>query len=224
MRAALARAEGEPTFVPGAEFDQLFAAWDALIERYGTHGPRFQTWADRLTDELTSDNHDSVVGAIRSLGSELLGIAAEAPKATSGECDVIWRAGGDKPRFLAFEVKLSPSAKKITNKDVEQAEGAVRALEAKSNADVIGLIVTPHHDIQKTAIDRLERCALVECEKLKSYTQRLVELLTEYRRGWSDDAGIRLERRAAVESELPTVDALWVAAASAKPWLELGDL
>jgi hypothetical protein len=48
------------------------------------------------------------------------------------------------------------------NDDVEQAEGAVRALEAARGAPARGLLVTPHRACADSAAARLERVRLIE--------------------------------------------------------------
>jgi len=220
LRAALARVEGTSTAVPGAEYDALFAAWDKLIDRYSTTGPAFESWADTLMSELEGDDHDAVARAVASVGREVLGLAAEARKPTRGEEDAVWWLPGAR-RALTFEVKLAPQAKKIVNEDVEQAEGAARALEAgPPNLSVRGLLLTPHRSVDEAAEARLDRLRLVERDTFVAEVRELLRLLRHYRSGWSDDAGQRTASRRGVEAELPRVDWLWEATLRAEAWIE----
>jgi hypothetical protein len=219
LRLADTRLGGRPVSGSTANYDELFAAWDRLITRYGAAGPRFERWTSELLAELRSDDHDTIARAIARVGSELLGLAAAAPKATGGEPDAHWELAAPR-RLLAFEIKLAPGTHRIGNDDIEQAEGAVRALEAQRSRGARGLLVTPHHEVGQTALDRLERVRLIEQAVLAEEVERLIMGLREYRRGWVDDAGMRAERRAAVEPELPRLDWLWSAFERSPAWVD----
>jgi len=53
---------------------------------------------------------------------------------------------------------------------------------------------------------------------------RLLDLVREYRRGWSDDALTRAARRNAVERSLPALDWLWQAVERSSVWVERATL
>lgn len=218
LRLAEARLEGQATAAPADGHDQLFAAWDRIIDRYGTQGPRFERWAAKLTDDLRGDNHDAVARAIAAVGTELLGLPADARQATSGEEDAYWELPSPR-RVLSFEVKLAPKSKRVTNDDIEQAEGATRALATERQIPARGLLITPHDTIDKTAEARLDLVRVLNREVLAEQADTLLDLLYDYRHGWSDDAMSRAARRKAVEASLPALDWLWQAATRSSVWV-----
>lgn len=219
LRLAESRGRGEAAARAEGSYDNLFDRWDEVIDRYGPSGGRFDRWAGELIADLRSSDHDTVARALARVGSELLGLAADTPQATSGEHDAHWELLGPH-RILAFEVKLAPTAQRVVNGDVEQAEGAVRALETQRSVAVRGLLVTPWTQAEATALDRLEKVRLVQRDVLIEAVERIMALLREYRRGWSsEDAGARAERRHAVEGELPELDWIWKALDSAESWV-----
>jgi hypothetical protein len=223
LRLAEARRRGGTMPRQAMVLDDLFNAWDELITRYGAGGPRFERWAATLLDALRSSNHDAVAQAIARAGSEVLGFPAKAPKATSGEHDAHWELP-DPHRILAFEVKLAPTSQRVVNEDVEQAEGAVRALENQRSRPARGLLVTPWNQADQTALDRLDRVRLLRRDLLAEDAERLIGLLYEYRRGWSEDAGVRAERRRDIEGQLPRLDWFWRALERVEVWVERSDL
>lgn len=224
LRHSEMRLAGSPTaeLVP-EEHDDIFAAWDTLIARFGASGPRFDRWCEGLLTELQSDNHDVIARALARVGRELLGLPSEAPQATSGEHDAHWDLTTPQ-RTLAFEVKLAPRRETIVNKDVEQAEGAARALEAGRQRESRILIVTPHDRAERSAIQRLERGRLIQVSVLVEDVRRLLSLLREYRRGWTDSAETRRRRRMAVDGELPARDWLWGAVERTTDWITGPDI
>jgi len=215
---ALARIEGKEVEHSMEENDNLFVAWDKLMDRYGTASRRFEEWAQGLHKALTSSDHDTVARAIVQVGSELLGLEAAARQATSGEEDGYWQLSTPR-RSLCFEVKLAPKVKAIANKDVSQAESAARALENEKGHAVKGLLVTPHASVEQTAIARLERVRLITVDALVGEVDNLLALLREYRGRWDDDVAARKAARDAVASELPGLDWLWRAVESAEDWV-----
>lgn len=223
LRLAEARLQGQATAAPADGHDQLFAAWDRLIDRYGTQGPRFERWAAKLTDDLRGDNHDAVARAIAAVGTELLGLPADARQATSGEEDAYWELPSPR-RVLSFEVKLAPKARRVTNDDIEQAEGATRALAVERQVPARGLLITPHDAIDTTAEARLDLVRVLNREMLAQQADSLLDLLDDYRHGWSDDAASRAARRRAVEASLPALDWLWQAATRSSVWVKPGAL
>jgi hypothetical protein len=224
LRAAIARQQGTTVERTVAAYDDLFTAWDRLIDRWGPTGPRFERFTHGLVEDLKSDDHDTVAHAIADVGRYLLGFAVEAPQATRGEHDAGWRLRRPA-RTLSFEVKLAPVAKRIVNDDVEQAEGAVRALEReRPSEEVRGLIVVPYRAADDSALDRLDRVQLIERDVLVGEAERLLLLLHEYRSGWSDEAAARAARRDAVERRLPPLDWLWLAAQRSNAWVESEEL
>jgi hypothetical protein len=223
LRLAEARLEGQATAATADGRDQLFAAWDRLIDRYGTQGPRFERWAAKLTGDLRGDNHDAVARAVAAVGTELLGLPANARQATSGEEDAYWELPSPR-RVLSFEVKLAPKSQRVTNDDIEQAEGATRALAAEREAPARGLLITPHDTIDKTAEARLDLVRVLNREVLAGQADSLLDLLDDYRHGWSDDATSRAARRRAVETSLPALDWLWQAATRSSVWVTPGAL
>lgn len=224
LRAAIARRQGTQVGPAGVAYDDLFIAWDRLIDRWGATGPRFERFTHALVNDLTSDDHDTVAGAIADVGRYLLGVAVEAPQATRGEHDAAWRLRRP-PRTLAFEVKLAPIVQRIVNDDVEQAEGAVRALERdRPSEEVHGLIVIPYRAADDSALDRLDRVQLIERDVFVGEVERLLGLLREYRSGWAEDAAARSGRRDAVERRLPPLDWLWLAAQRSNAWVEMDEL
>ena len=219
LRLAEARLEGQIAVAPTDGRDELFASWDRLIDRFGSQGPRFERWAADLMNDLRGDNHDAVARAVASVGSMLLGLPADARQATSGEEDAYWELPSPR-RVLSFEVKLAPHVQRVVNDDIEQAEGATRALGVERGIPSRGLLITPHDAIDGTAEARLERVRVLNREVLAEQVDRLVDLLRDYRRGWSDDAGTRAAHRKAVEASLPAFDWLWHAAERSLVWVK----
>lgn len=217
MRLAEARLRSVAVVPQTDGYDQLFSAWDRLVDRYGQSGPRFDRWSRRLVDDLASDDHDTVARAIVAVGSDLLGLAAVAPKTTGGAEDARWEFVAPH-RILAFEVKLAPEARRIVNDDVEQAEGAVRATSQGPRAR--GLIVTPYGEADTTALARLDRVRLIGRDLIVAQAEQLLGLVREYRRGWDEDAATRMERRTVVEPELPPIDWLWIAVERSQAWID----
>ncbi len=84
--------------------------------------------------------------------------------------------------------------------------------------------MTPWNHADQTALDRLDRVRLLQRDLLVEEVERLIGLLHEYRRGWSEDAGVRAERRRDVEDRLPVLDWLWRASERAEAWVERPDL
>ena len=218
LRLAEARLTGAATG-PAAVDDDLFATWDRLIDRHGAEGPQFDRWSGRLMADLRSSNHDEVARAVAEVGRDLLGLAASAPAATGGEEDAHWQLVGPR-RTLTFEVKLAPEAQRVVNDDVEQAEGAARAAEAAYGSGARGLLITPHDNVDETAAARLDRVRLLKRDQFVAEVERLLEVVREYRRGWSDDAATRAARRAAVAADAPRVDWLWHAIEHSTAWIE----
>lgn len=217
LRFADARLAG--AVAPQTEWhDELFTAWDRLIDRHGATGPRFDRWCDRLLTDLRSADHDAVARAVAEVGSQLMGLAADAPKATGGEEDASWELTRPR-RTLTFEVKLAPTVQRVVNDDVEQAEGAARAAETSRGAGVRGVLITPYEEVDETAEARLDRVRLMNRAIFVGCVERLLELLREYRRGWSDDAEARGERRRAVANDLPALDWLWRAVVQSSVWV-----
>lgn len=217
LRLAERRRSGEETMDP-PKHDDLFAAWDDIITRLGTAGPRFDQWVDGLIVGLQSDDHDTVARSIARAGSELLGLAATTPKPTSGEHDAEWELV-DPHRMLLFEVKMAPTTKRVVNEDVEQAEGAVRALETQRSRPARGLLVTPWALADQSALARLDRVRLIQRASLIEEVRRWTKPLREYRGAWRQDSSARTKSRAAVEMQLPTRDWLWKACDAAEDWL-----
>jgi hypothetical protein len=223
LRLAESRRRGETIAVSTSSREDLFAIWDEAITRYGSAGPRFDRWANGLTEELQSNDHDAVARAIARVGNELLGLLAEAPKPTSGEHDAHWELLGPH-RLVAFEVKMAPTAQRVINDDVEQAEGAVRALEAQRSRPVRGFLVAPWTTADQSALDRLDRVRLIRRDLLVEEILRWLTLLRDYRHGWSEDASVRGELRRAVEARVPEPDWLWQAHEGAEKWIERSHL
>lgn len=219
QRAALARAGGTEAPEFDTKYDRLFEAWDALIEGAGSDS-RLAKYAESLENDLGSTRHDTVARALARFGKDVLGLETEAPKATSGEPDVVWWF--TRPtRALVYEIKLAPKTHRVTNEAVEQAEGAVRFVKTKNpTADACGLIVTPHAEIDDTAEARLDRTSLVHLDSLVEEVGRILLILREYQKGWTRKSEHRTARRAAVERDLPRrLDWFWAAADKADPWL-----
>jgi len=157
------------------------------------------------------------------VGADLLGLAAAAPKATAGEEDAWWEFTAPR-RTLTFEVKLAPQAQRVINDDVEQAEGAARAVEAARGNAARGLLITPHLQVDETAAARLERVRLLKRELFIAEVASLLGVVREYRRGWDEDAAMRAARRAAVADDVPPVDWLWKALERSETWIEAAAL
>jgi hypothetical protein len=109
---------------------------------------------------------------------------------------------------------------RVVNHDVDQAEGATHALGAEREVPARGLLITPHDDIDETAEARLDRVRVLNREVFAEQVDQLLDLLDDYRHGWSDDAGARAARRQAVEPSLPPLDWLWKAARRSTVWVE----
>lgn len=62
LSIAAARGEGEAQFAALDGDDDLFSAWDRLMDRYGADGPRFDRWAERLLGacdrQITTRSHE----------------------------------------------------------------------------------------------------------------------------------------------------------------------
>jgi hypothetical protein len=156
LRLSDIRTEGSGQTLVADGDDDLFAAWDKLMDRYGTAGPQFDRWTKRLLSDLRSSDHDTVARAIARVGSDLLGLSSAAPQATSGEEDAFWELISPR-RTLTYEVKLAPKVQVMVNEDVEQAEGATKAAEVERENEARGVLVTPHEEIEETAAARLDR-------------------------------------------------------------------
>lgn len=224
LRGAQARIAGSATSArQGEDLDAVFGAWDRLIDRYGHNGPLFERWCTSLEEDLRSDDHDTVAKAVARVGSELLGLSSSTPQQTSGEPDACWTL--DAPfRTLAFEVKLAPRRGKIVNDDVQQAEGAARAIETRTGHEARILIVTPHSEADDTAIARLERGRLIQVSVLANEVEQLLASVRTYRQGWKDDAQARNARRVVVQVGLPPVDWIWRAFGRTSAWVAPADL
>jgi hypothetical protein len=219
LRLSANRRNGQTAERSVGELDSLFAAWDALVTRYGPAGPRFERWAASLLEDLHSSTHDTVARAIARFATEVLALAAAAPVAVSGEHDAEWEF--TRPhRILTFEVKLAPTVRRIVNDDVEQAEGATRAVQTSREIEARGLLITPWTDADDTAIQRLDRVRLMNRDLLIAEVQFVLDLLFEYRRGWQEDLVARSNRRQAVEQRVPPSDWLWEAQRLTPDWVQ----
>jgi hypothetical protein len=218
LRLAEARLQGVSAPVIDGQ-DELFAVWDRLMDRHGAEGPRFDVWSGRLLNDLRSSDHDTVARSIVAVGAQLLGLAASAPAATSGEEDANWELVAPR-RTLTSEVKLAPTARRVINDDVEQAEGAARAVEVARGHGTRGILITPHNEVDETAATRLDRVRLMRRDVLVAEVERLLAVVREYRRGWTEDAATRAARRAAVSPDLPRADWLWRSLERADVWVE----
>lgn len=223
LRLSASRRSGREAELAPGNLDSVFSAWDRLVSQFGPSGPRFERWSATLLDDLRSTHHDTVARAIARFGTDVLALDAAAPVATSGEHDAEWELTGP-PRVLTFEVKLAPTSQRVVNSDIEQAEGATRAVENRLGRPARGLLVTPWLVADPTALQRLDRVRLISRETLVAEAQTVLDLLREYRRGWGEDAGSRSDRRQAVESQLPAVDWLWQAQVSAVEWVQANEL
>ena len=83
---------------------------DRLIDRSGTQRPRFERWAATLSGDLRDDHYDAAARAVAAVGTELLGLPADARQATSGEEDAYWELPSPR-RVLSCEVELAPKAR-----------------------------------------------------------------------------------------------------------------
>jgi hypothetical protein len=219
LRFAEARIQSGASEYISEGHDGVFAAWDRRLDRYGASGPRFERWSARLLSDLGSSHHDTIARAVAELGRDVLGLAADAPVATAGEEDAYWELVAPR-RTMTFEVKLAPQAQRVVNDDVEQAEGAARAAEMSRGSSARGLLISPHDNVDQTAEARLERVRLIKRDTFVNQAERLLDILRDYRRGWSDDAGVRAERRANVASQLPSLDWLWRAVEQSRTWVD----
>ena len=131
LRLSASRRAATSADIDGSQLDGFFEASDDLVDRHGASGPRFERWATGLLEGPRSNDHDTLARSIARFGSEVLGLAAEAPRATSGEPDAIWSLVGPY-RELTFEVKMAPTTQRVANDDVEQIESATRAIEFDS--------------------------------------------------------------------------------------------
>jgi hypothetical protein len=124
---------------------------------------------------------------------------------------------------MTFEVKLAPVARRVVNADVEQAEGATRAVEAERRP-ARGVLVTPWADVDPTAAARLERIRLLRRDDVVAEARYLLNLVQEYRRGWENDSAARGDRRQTVEPQLPPIDWLWRAHERSETWVDAAAL
>jgi hypothetical protein len=199
--------------------DDLFTAWDRLIDKYGTQGPRFERWSSGLLADLSGADHDAIARGVAVVGSDLLGLSAGAPRPTRGEEDAFWELQGPR-RTLTFEVKLAPKARRLVNDDVEQAEGAARAAESDRKRPARGVLLTPHEEVDDTAAARLDRVRLMRVETFVAQAEELISALREYRRRWAEDAEVRSAARGDIAPTLPPVDWLWRAFGETEAWLD----
>jgi Helicase C-terminal domain len=219
LRLSGIRLSGSGEVLKADSYDDLFTAWDRLVKRYGANGPRFERWSNQLRHDLGSDNHDLIARRIADVGQHLLGLAAGAPKPVQGEEDAYWELAEPR-RTLTFEVKMAPENEAVFNKDVQQAESAAVAAERGRENDARGILISPHPEIEETAAARLERVRLMTLDDFAAQVESLLRLLQNYRRGWTDDAAVRAERRASVADQLPVIDWLWRASLEAESWME----
>jgi hypothetical protein len=219
LRLSGARLARDETPFGQSGHDDTFAAWDRLMDRLGSQGPQFDRWADKLIADLNSNSHNVVANAIAQLGTELLGVPSAARRPKSGEEDAYWELQRP-PRLIAFEVKLAPEVERVVNKDVEQAEGAAKALETLRRRSTRGLLFTPHGEIDESAARRLDRVRPIHRTVFVGQADQLIGLLREYRRGWTQDARARGAVRQAVQPRLPPADWLWQAIAAGDPWVD----
>jgi hypothetical protein len=219
LRASQARRSREQLVQDTERNDHVFAAWDAILDQ--RQGAELDTWTSGILTDLEGNDHDAVARATAVVAG-LLGIVGEAPKAKQGEHDAAWRLG-QPSRVLVFDVKLAPQAKKTSIKDVNQIEGAARAEASRPpKAAVRGVLVTPHEDIDKEAIARLDLVRLLSLQEFQVFTASIVRLITACGNGWGPDARARRACRLAVEGQLPDPDALWRAHESAdEVWMRL---
>ena len=189
LRLAEARLEGRVAAAPTDGHDELFTAWDGLIDRHGTQGPRFERWATELLGHLRSPDHDAVARAIATVGAMLLGLPADARQATSGEED----AYGSSPRHAGSCPSRSrwPRSRAGLSIRTSNKPKAPRALESERGYGARGVLITPHHAADQTAESRLDRVRLMDRDLFVEQVDRLLSILREYRRGWSDDAATR---------------------------------
>ncbi len=206
LRASQARAASTEAMDGGASGDAIFARWDALLDR--RRGVELERHSASILKDLDGSSHDRVIRGLAELGG-LLGVGVQVPKAKQGEHDLQWELS-NPGRRLVFEVKLAPKAKYTAIKDVNQAEGAVRAVEAASGATPVrGLLVTPHESIAPEAAARIERVRLVRLVDLQDFAKQLLDMLALYADGWSEDARARERARKLVEGQLPDLELLW---------------
>lgn len=219
LRASQARAAHEQANDELAHNDRVFAAWDSVLDR--RQRQQLEHWRAALLADLEGADHDAVVHAVAQVGG-LLGLAVDMPKAKQGEHDVLWELTSPR-RTLVFEVKLAPRAKKTAIKDVDQAEGVVRAVAGASRpVPVRGVLLTPHEMIEHEAGARLDHIRLMQLRDFRAFTTELLDLLNQYASGWSADAEARETGRRVVESRLPHVEQFWRRKrASVTPWLTL---
>src|ERR1700675_2372207 len=111
-------------------------------------------------------------------------------------------------------------AQRVVNDDVEQAEAPVRALSSGHDVPARGLLVTPYHECDETAAARLDPVRLIERNILVAEVERILALWREYRRGWTADAAVRAERRAAVSDQVPLPDWLHRASELSERWVD----
>lgn len=96
----------------------------------------------------------------------------------------------------------------------------MKAAESTRGYTARGILITPHDGVDDTAAARLDRVRLLRCQDFAGQAVRLLDVLREYRRGWSDDAATRAERRTAVVGDLPAADWLWQAIEDSTEWVE----
>jgi hypothetical protein len=199
--------------------DELSVPWDSLVSRYGASGPRFDRWAEALISDLQGEDHDAVARALAVVGSDLLGLPTRIPKAIAGEPDAEWELGRPR-RIISFEVKLAPKSRRVINADVEQAEGAARALAETSGAGTRGVLVTPWTEVDDSAVNRLDRVRLLTTSDLVAYVRRLFALIREYRSGWGEGSAARQARKAVLRGRWPQPDEIWTAHELADRWIQ----
>lgn len=203
--------------------DDLFASWDRLMDKFGSVGTRFDQWCKRILEDLHSSDHDTVARTIAAVGCEILGLNSSSPKATKGEADAHWELGEPR-RTLVFEVKLAPKAKRMANKDVEQAEGAAKAVERERDNPVRGILITPYPVADDTTEARLERVRLLALDVFVEQVEMLISAFRIYRRHWGESSEERGQARDQAVQHLPPTDWLWKASLAAEAWIEREDL
>ncbi len=67
---------------------------------------------------------------------------------------------------------------------------------------------------------RFDRVRPIRVATLIEQIRALLDLVREYRRGWTSDARARNNRRAAVQEHVPPVDWLWKSTERASLWVD----
>lgn len=228
LRASTLRAQdGEEALAAVASDDHaaaLIERFDALLEKVGTKGDRFERWRTQLKQGVASDSHSAYQEALERFG-HLLGYDASRPK-YGAATDCRWRAVfGNTRELVTFEAKIEHEASNaITPSALGQAHNQrERALAqfAARGYRVRATIVTHLTQLEAAASSSLGEVRVVKKEAVAEVLDHVCTILSIYRDAWSADAiEARVSAAEAVKPKLPPSGWLTRALAHDEPFVD----